>query len=640
MGGPAGIVSEGGGAAYKTLRNNVASSWIRDPGLRRLNFGIGLMFCSAAANGFDGSLMNGLLAIPRFKEDLGPISTSILGLIIAGISLGGLPSFIPASYVSDMIGRRYTVAIGSSIMLAASIIQAATNGPWAILGTRIMLGIGLGFSQTAAPPLTTEIAHPKHRGQITALFQATWYWGAILSACITLGTLFVPNSWSWRAPCLLQGFFPGLQLFGLLVTPESPRWLVSKGRTDEALNMLAKYHANGDINDELVRFEFSEIHEAIFREREASKTTGFLSFFETRGNRHRLLICVLVGFMIQWAGNGIVSYYLAPILESVGVTSAISQATINVGLQVWNALLAAAGAVAAERYGRRPLWMISACGMLVSFIIVTALSAVFAEKHIDAAGSAVVAFLFIFFGFYDIAFTPLSVAYPVEILPFRLRSKGLSINLTVVFGAGFFNQYVNPVALGAIHWRFYFVYIGTLFAMIFIIYFLFPETKGRTLEEIAIVFDGEAAEPEVHRRVSVAKELKVHASDDTEKHTDSTQPTPLQFNCLERSDTTSPTTNEKTRLTMPLISEEKHELQELNSHTQDLHSQIGELQEEIVELDAANEAKDRKIEELQAECDKHKADAQKRLQEAQLYKDWIEKKMTELEKAISEIELE
>lgn len=427
------------------------------------------------------------------KEDLGPIPTSILGLIIAGISLGGLPSFIPASYVSDSIGRRYTVAIGSCVMIAASVIQAATKGPWAMLGTRIMLGIGLGFSQTAAPPLTTEIAHPKYRGQVTALFQAAWYWGAILSACITMGTLFVNNSWSWRTPCLLQSFFPSLQLLGLFVTPESPRWLVGKGRTDEALDILANYHANGDVNDELVgytsiipiskasispindlqvKFEFGEICETIEREREVAKATGFISFFETRGNRHRLLICILVGFMIQWAGNGIVSYYLAPILTSVGITSSISQAAINVGLQIWNALFAASGAMAAERYGRRPLWMISACGMLGSFICVTALSATFAEKHIDAAGSAVVAFLFIFFAFYDIAFTPLSVAYPVEILPFHLRSKGLSISLTVVFGAGFFNQYVNPVALGAIQWKFYFVYIGTLTAMIFIIYFV------------------------------------------------------------------------------------------------------------------------------------------------------------------------
>ena len=145
--------------------------------------------------------------------------------------------------------------------------------------------------------------------------------------------------------------------------------------------------------------------------------------------------------------------------------------------------------------------------MLVSFIIVTALSATFAEHGIKAAGSATVAFLFIFFGFYDIAFTPLSIAYPVEILPFSLRAKGLSANLTTVFGAGFFNQYVNPIALEAIQWKFYFVYIATLAAMIPTIWFLFPETKGRTLEEIAQVFDGVAAETDAFRRASVAASI-------------------------------------------------------------------------------------------------------------------------------------
>ncbi|KAK0288086.1 hypothetical protein LTR91_008546 [Friedmanniomyces endolithicus] len=503
MGGPAGVVASQGNEVYKTLSNNVNAKWTRDPGLRRLNIGIATMFASAAANGYDGSLINGLLAMPYFNANLGDINPNLLGITLAGISLGGLPAFIPASYVSDYMGRHFTVAIGSSIMLAAAIIQCATSGVYAFLGTRIMLGIGLGFAQTAAPPLTTEIAHPKHRGNVTNLFQAIWYWGAILSAVLTLGTLFVESSWSWRVPSLTQGFFPAIQLFGLLLVPESPRWLVSKNRHDEALHVLAKYHANGSVEDELVQYEYQEICQALAMEKEVSKSTGWSTFFATKGNRHRLLICVLVGFMIQWAGNGIVSYYLAPILKSVGITSHVTQAGINLALQFWNAGLAFMGALAAERYGRRPLWLLSASGMLVSFVVVTALSAVFAEHGIAAAGSATVAFLFIFFGFYDIAFTPLSIAYPVEILPFRLRAKGLSVNLTTVFGAGFFNQYVNPIALDAIQWKFYFVYIVTLSAMIPTIYFLFPETKGRTLEEIASVFDGQAAETDAFRRASV-----------------------------------------------------------------------------------------------------------------------------------------
>jgi sugar porter (SP) family MFS transporter len=508
MGGPSGIVASSGNEVYKTLSNNVNPSWIRDKGLRRLNFAIGAMFASAAANGYDGSLINGLLAMPYFNANLGDPASTLLGITLAGISLGGLPSFIPASYVSDYFGRRITVAVGSSIMLGAAIIQCATSGVYAFLGTRIMLGVGLGFAQTAAPPLTAEIAHPKHRANITNMFQAIWFWGAIVSAVMSLGFLFVDNHWSWRIPCLFQGFFPAIQLIGLIWVPESPRWLVSKNRHQEALQILARYHANGDVDDQLVQFEYQEICGALELEKEVARSTGWSTFFATKGNRHRLLICILVGFMIQWAGNGVISYYLAPILKSVGITSAVTQAGINLGLQVWNAFFAFGGALSAERFGRRPLWLLSACGMLASFIVVTALSATFAEHQIKAAGSATVAFLFVFFAFYDIAFTPLSIAYPVEILPFSLRAKGLAVNLTTVFGAGFFNQFCNPIALEAIAWKFYFVYIGALAAMIPTIYFLFPETKGRTLEDIAKVFDGDTADSEGFGQTFVDADLR------------------------------------------------------------------------------------------------------------------------------------
>ena len=218
--------------------------------------------------------------------------------------------------------------------------------------------------------------------------------------------------------------------------------------------------------------------------------------------------------------KGVVSYYLAPTLKDVGVTNATDQAAINLGLQIWNAFCAAGGAVSAEKYGRRPLWLLSTALMLLFFSLVTALSAVFTELHITAAGSAVVAFLYLFYGAYDIAYTPLSIAYPVEIMPYYLRTKGLSISLTAQFAAGFFNQFVNPIALDAIGWRFYFVYVGLLVVFGFIIYFLFPETKGHTLEEIAVIFDGAAAETEtqrdLHAIVGMDMESKAPKSDELE----------------------------------------------------------------------------------------------------------------------------
>lgn len=111
-----------------------------------------------------------------------------------------------------------------------------------------------------------------------------------------------------------------------------------------------------------------------------------------------------------------------------------------------------------------------------------------------AVGIAVVPFLFIFYGFYDIAWTPLANMYSVEILPYNLRAKGQAIYNIVQGSANAVNQWVNPIVLNAIHWKDYGVYIAILAFYSVAIYFRFPETKGLTIEEIAIVFDGETAD--------------------------------------------------------------------------------------------------------------------------------------------------
>jgi MFS family permease len=178
----------------------------------------------------------------------------------------------------------------------------------------------------------------------------------------------------------------------------------------------------------------------------------------------------------------------------VGLTGSLEQAGFNGGLQIFNWLAAIGGSLLCERLGRRFLWLTSAIGMLVSFIIITACSAVYANTKQVAAGRAVMAFLFVYFGFYDIAFTGLTIAYPLEILPFSLRAKGLAILNFVIVAALFFNQYVNPIALTALAWKYYFVYIAVLVAAIVSIYFLYPETRRRTLEEVSLIFDGPDAQ--------------------------------------------------------------------------------------------------------------------------------------------------
>ena len=134
----------------------------------------------------------------------------------------------------------------------------------------------------------------------------------------------------------------------------------------------------------------------------------------------------------------------------------------------------------------------SGIGMLISYILVTALSASFSQTANPATGKAVIAFLFIFYFAYTAALTPLAVAYPAEILPYRLRSKGLAVNVSMIAVALVFNIFVNPIALEAISWKYYIVFCCVLVAFIINVACFYPETMGKTPEALETIFDGDS----------------------------------------------------------------------------------------------------------------------------------------------------
>jgi hypothetical protein len=154
---------------------------------------------------------------------------------------------------------------------------------------------------------------------------------------VTFGTLNISSNWSYKLPVMFQAIPSAVQITLLLIfCPESPRWLVSKGKYDQAIDVLAKYHANGDKSDELVVYEFNEMKTAIEAEAAATAGISYMSFFRTKGNRKRLYILICLGFYSQWIGNGVISYYLPQILSTIGITSASAQTGLNGGLSIWS----------------------------------------------------------------------------------------------------------------------------------------------------------------------------------------------------------------------------------------------------------------------------------------------------------------
>lgn len=130
---------------------------------------------------------------------------------------------------------------------------------------------------------------------MTAVYNCLWHVGHIICAWLTFGTMRISNEWCWRAPTLVQSIFSIVQFAFIWWVPESPRWLISKDRSDEALHMLAKYHANGNVHDPTVQFEFAEIRETIRLEFLYKQTSSYLDFFRSAGNRYRLFLIITLG---------------------------------------------------------------------------------------------------------------------------------------------------------------------------------------------------------------------------------------------------------------------------------------------------------------------------------------------------------
>ncbi|THH04380.1 hypothetical protein EW145_g5564 [Phellinidium pouzarii] len=468
---------------------DTSKKWYKNRRLVVLNSWIFLLLITSMANGYDGSMMNGLQLLSQWESAFDNPSGSKLGLLGAIQNIGSLAALPFTPYLCDGLGRKWTIFVGAFIVVAGTIIQTASQSVNMFIGSRFMLGFGLGFCTAAAPMLVTEIAYPTQRAPISSVYNALWPGGAFVASWVTFGAFHISSSWAWRLPSACQAVPSVLQFFLMPWAPESPRWLISKNRDAQALQTLAYYHANGNTEDPLVQFEYEEIKAAIDAEK-LQRQTGWLQLVRTPGNRRRLRIIIAIAFFSQWSGNGLISYYLNQIFKTIGITNTVEQLLINGFLNLWSLILAVLGGLFCDKIGRRPIFIYSTAGMLVCFILLTVCSSQYAIHGNKSSGDAVVAFIFLFSSAYAFAYSPLIVSYTMEILPFALRAKGYTIFAFSVSASLVFNQYINPIAFAALAWKYYIVYCAWIAFELGFVYFFLVETKNRTLEETSVIFDG------------------------------------------------------------------------------------------------------------------------------------------------------
>jgi sugar porter (SP) family MFS transporter len=444
-------------------------------------------------SGFDSQMINALQIVPTWNKYFDNPEGALKGIIAAAYSLGAILSLPMIPYVNDRFGRRWSIFGGSLIMVIGALIQGFAQHVAMYIIARMILGFGIPTCIVSGSSLIGELAYPKERPVMTSLFNVSYFIGQIVAAAICFGTNDIDNDWAWRIPSLLQICPSMLQICFVFFLPESPRWLITKDRAQEAHDILSKYHGETDRGEEFVAAEMAQMQTTIRIELESAKKS-WMDIFKTAGMRRRLLITTMLGLFTQWSGNTLISYYLGDLLNMIGFQDAKYIQKINVSIACWSLFCGVVVSLLVTKIRRRVMYLACTCSLLLCYIgwTVSMERAQTAEESGTPNNSANIAVLFFIYAYspcYNMGYNALTYTYMVEVWPYAERSSGIA--WFQLFGrlAGFFTTFVNPIGLDGAGWKYLISYCCWLAYEVVFVYFMFPETMGRTLEELAFIFE-------------------------------------------------------------------------------------------------------------------------------------------------------
>jgi sugar porter (SP) family MFS transporter len=306
--------------------------------------------------------------------------------------------------------------------------------------------------------------------------------GVMVSYWVDFGFSYTePSSVAWRFPVAFQLVFAFIVLGMILVMPESPRWLVCQDRIEEAAAVIsALYDLSED--DPLVADQL----QAIRAIREVGTKAGILEMF-TQGalkNRTRTLLGVWLQILTQLSGINIITYYAATIYQNeIGLTPFVSRLlAAGNGTQYFVASLFSVPII--KYCNRRPVLIMVASGLSMSMTVLAILNSIGGR----GPGIGAAAFLFVFNSFFAFGYAGLSWLYPAEVTPLSVRTEANALSTAANWLGNFTVVMITPVAFNNIGWRTYIIFAVFNFAAIPVVYFFYPETRGRSLEEVDLIF--------------------------------------------------------------------------------------------------------------------------------------------------------
>ncbi|KAK4258668.1 hypothetical protein QN277_005091 [Acacia crassicarpa] len=455
--------------------------------------------------GYDIGVMSG--AIIYIRRDL-HITDVQVEVVMGIINLYALIGSFLAGRTSDWIGRRYTIVLAGAIFFVGAVLMGFSPNYAFLMFGRFFAGIGVGYAMMIAPVYTAEVSPNSSRGFLTSFPDVFINSGVLLGYISNFAFSKLPLRLGWRL-MLGVGVVPSvLIVLGVLIMPESPRWLVMRGRLGDARRVLQKISDSeqeaqqrlADIksaagipescNDELV--------EVINKQKSGKGVWKEMFITATPAVRHIILAVISMHFFQQSVGLDSVILYSPTIFEKAGITSDSQRllATMAVGFTKTIFILVATCFL--DQFGRRPLLLTSFGGLIVSlFTLATCLTVIgHSDQKVKWASILSITTVLSSVASFSIGAGPITWVYCTEVLPLRLRAQGaamgvvlnrsicaiismtfLSLSKAITIGGSFF-LYGSIAFIG---WIFFFIVI--------------PETRGKTLEEMEASFGSFRAKP-------------------------------------------------------------------------------------------------------------------------------------------------
>jgi len=410
------------------------------------------------------------------------LSDTQLEIFFGSLNLFAMAGAICAHFISDRHGRRWAFIVAAVFFVCGCAVLVSATDFSSLMVGRTFIGLGVGFGLAIDPIYISEISPAAHRGELVTWSEISTNVGILLGFCSGLVFASFPDSSSWRYMFGVGAFLPLVVIFlAKCVMPESPRWLLQKGRVNDARNVLEKIYPPGyDIGPIIL-----DMHESLERENLMGKKFGWdLILFPTPALKRMLLVGVGTAMAQQAVGIDAIQYFLLFIIQESGIKGRGAQTGVLIFLGFLKLIFIVIGGKMFDRRGRRPLFFISLCGMSAALLMLSI--NFFGTTQSSTFG---IFGLAIYLSFFSLGMGPGSWLIPSEVFSTSIRAKAMSL-------ATFMNRLIATImassflsVANAMSWSAFFFLLSMICLLVLgFLYLYLPETNGRSLEDMSMYF--------------------------------------------------------------------------------------------------------------------------------------------------------